>query len=73
MQLYVVGKLINNKTGAWAFAGVFDDRDVAEAVCLDGRYFVGPTMLNERPPEGDSPWPDAYYPRVQPVSEEYES
>ena len=62
-KLFIVGKHCDNgKNNEWQYHGVFDNEKMALKECIDYRYFIGPTSLNEPMPHESIDWPDAYYP-----------
>ena len=73
--LYIVGKVLDYTTNSWEFQGVFEHQHVAEHVCINSNYFVGPTEINQAMPHERCIWPGAYYPKlearpkVEPVAE----
>lgn len=69
MKLWVVGKFnALNPHRQWKFQGIFDDEQVATALCVDKTWFVGPVILNEPAPSETTVWPGAYYPHTKKLS-----
>lgn len=64
MQVWIVGKIVDDETMAWEFQGVFSVQEAAVAVCLDSRYFVGPATIDLELPHDSTEWTGAYYPRA---------
>ena len=68
MDLWIVGKRLDQETSAWEFMGVFDTEGAAVAACVADDCFVGPAVLNKALPwETQDEWPGAYYPKVTDV------
>ena len=65
MPLWVVGKVTDYAAKAWEMQGVFSDRNKAISECKDGRYFVGPILLDKPLPHETCDWVGAFYP-IQP-------
>jgi hypothetical protein len=64
MKLWIVGKVLNEKTCSWEFIGVFDSECKADFACLDSSYFFAPVTLNEAFPDYTVDFPEARYPRT---------
>lgn len=63
--LYLVGRIVSlNKPEHWAFEGIFDSAERAEAACLDICWFVAPVVVGQIPPKGTEPFPGAWFPKV---------
>ena len=65
MELFIVGKWVDNLTCTWEFCGIFDDRKLAEEQCLTEYFFVGPCKLNETIEDKTASWPGLYYPKIE--------
>jgi len=66
MKLWAIGKV--NKSNPhiqWEFQGIFDNEQVAAALCVDETWFVGPVTLNELTPLETIAWSGAYYPHAK--------
>ena len=61
MKLYIVFKWINEKQ-RHECEGVFDTKEQAESICVDGSYGVFPCDLNQKLSDSET-WPDHWYPK----------
>jgi len=46
----------------WYIQGVASDRDVAETLCRDENYFIGPLPINTALPHDRTEWIGSYFP-----------
>ena len=65
-RLYIVGKILNQENHSWEFQGAFEFQLVAEHVCINEDYFVGPCELNQQMQDERCIWPGAYFPKLEP-------
>jgi len=65
MTVWIVGES-RDELNAWDFVGAFSTESLAVSACTTERYFVGPTEMDFRTPDGAHDWPSAYFPIKEP-------
>lgn len=64
MELWIVGKKIEDHECAWLFEGVFDSEEKAIKACKEDSYFIAPSELNYSHPDAPA-WKGSYYPLLE--------
>lgn len=62
--IYVVGRRVDNDKygGEWHIQGIASTPEIAESMCRDGLYFVGPLPLDISLPHDTVEWVGLYFP-----------
>jgi len=64
-NVFVVGKLTNEKAKAWKIVGVFIKESDAVKACTTKKHFTGPMQMNKAHQKAQK-WHGAWYPKLQP-------